>query len=197
MSRPKRLARPTQAFRQRPLAITRVAKTQHWLRLHRAKYAPSFFGRTGNNRFDAPDTSFGVLYVARQINGSFVEVFCRQRQRRITENQLQQYRVAEFRASRNLKLVDLAGKGLVRMGLDARLGTGSYSTAQEWSWAFYDHPDNADGILYRSRHDPKQQLAAIFDRSQFLLTVQQHGSLQDYLGDEFFTLLDHYEIALL
>ena len=74
---------------------------------------------------------------------------------------------------------------------------GAIVLRQEWSRAFYDHPDNADGILYRSRHDPKQQLAALFDRFQSLLTMQQHGSLQDYLGDEFFALLDHEEIALL
>ena len=139
-----------------------------------------------------------MLYLGRQVQGSFVEVFCRKPQRRITETQLQQYCVAEFRSSRGLKLIDLAGKGLVRMGLDARLSTGSYKLAQEWARAFHDHPDQADGILYRSRHDPTQQLAAIFERSQPILRVEQHGNLQDYLGVEnFFALLDHYEIALL
>ena len=57
--------------------------------------------------------------------------------------------------------------------------------------------EQADKILYPSRHDPKQQLAAIFDRARMLLAVQQHGPLRDYLGDEFLPLLDHYEIALL
>lgn len=155
------------------------------------------FGASGDNRFDAPNKEFGTLYIARQVNGSFVEVFCRNQTRVIDEQQLNQYRIAEFKASKNLKLIDLAGKGLVRMGLDARIATGSYKVAQAWAKAFYDHPDSADGILYRSRHDPKQQLAAIFDRALGLLSFEQQGSLREYLGDEFFALLDHYEIALL
>ncbi len=83
------------------------------------------------------------------------------------------------------------------MGLDARLATGSYKLAQKWARAFHDHPDQPDGILYRSRHDPNQQLAALFERSQPILRVSTHGTLQDYLGDEFYAVLDHYEIALL
>lgn len=195
MARPKRHARPTQSFFDESLATIRVAKTHRWVRLHRANYSPMYFGSSGENRFDSP--GFGTLYLGRQIQGSFVEVFCRKPHRRISEAHLQQYHVAEFGSSRGLKLVDLAGKGLVKMGLDARLATGSYRLAQEWAAAFQDHPDQADGILYRSRHDPKQQLAAIFERAQPILRVKQCGTLQEYLGDDFFALLDQYEIALL
>ncbi|MXY66225.1 MAG: RES family NAD+ phosphorylase [Gammaproteobacteria bacterium] len=73
----------------------------------------------------------------------------------------------------------------------------SYATSQSWSQAFYEHPENADGILYPSRHDPQQVLAALFDRSQSLLTVKRHGTLRDHLGNSFFGLLDHYGMALL
>ena len=83
------------------------------------------------------------------------------------------------------------------MGLDARLSTSGYTHAQAWSKAFYDHPDQADGILYPSRHDPKKHLAAVFDRSENTLSIKQHGSIIDYLGDDFYRLLDHYDIALL
>ncbi len=138
-----------------------------------------------------------MLYLARQINGSFVEVFCRRPGRRLSETHIRQFHVAEIQASRGLKLIDLAGRGLVRMGLDARLCSGSYKRAQEWSRAFYEHPDQADGVLYPSRHDPKQQLAALFDRTETLLKVRECGPLDDYLGKDFFALLDHYEIALL
>ena len=189
--------RPTRAFQSRSLAVIRVPKPQPWVRLHRAQHGPTYFGTTGDNKFDAPDNSFGTRYVARQISGSFVEVFWRQQERRVSSARLNQYRVAEFRASRGLKLVDLAGKGLVRMGLDARLATGSYRVAHHWAKAFYDHPDGADGILYLSRHDPKQQLAALFDRTEPLLAVQQRGSLREYLREDFYALLDRYDIALL
>ncbi len=167
------------------------------MRIHLCDFAPMYFGNRRQNRFDSKAQSFGVLYVARQLNGSFVEVFCRNKERHVSAARLAQYCVSEFRASRNLKLIDLAGRGLVKMGLDARLATGSYASSQTWSQAFYEHPGSADGILYPSRHDPKQQLAALFDRSQSLLTVKRLGTLREHLGNDLFDLLDHYEIALL
>ena len=139
------------------------------MRIHLCDFAPTYFGNRRQNRFDSMEQSFGVLYLARQLNGSFVEVFYRTTERHLSAARLEQYCVSEFRASRNLKLIDLAGHGLVKMRLDARLATGSYATSQSWSQAFYEHPGGADGILYPSRHDPKQQLDALFDRSQTLL----------------------------
>lgn len=197
MSRPPRHRQPSTAFNDQELAIIRVPKAHPWMRIHQCAYTPMYFGSGLENRFDSKAQSFGVLYLARQLNGSFVEVFCRGIERHVTAIRLEQYCVSEFRASRSLKLIDLAGRGLVKMGLDARLATGSYATSQSWSQAFYEHPAGADGILYPSRHDPKQQLAALFDRSQSLLTVKKHGTVRDYLGEDLFELLDHYEIALL
>lgn len=197
MSRPARHRQPTKAFNREELAIIRVPKAHKWIRIHLCDYAPMYFGGNRDNRFDSTEQSFGVLYLARQLNGSFVEVFCRGKERQVSSARLDQYCVAEFYASRNLKLIDLAGSGLVKMGPDARLATGSYATTQSWSQAFYERPGGADGILYPSRHDPRQQLAAVFDRSQSLFTVKKQGNLRVYLGGELFDLLDHYDIALL
>lgn len=200
MARPGRHPSPTAAFQKRSLAITRVPKSHRWVRLHRSKYPPLHFGTTGLSRFDAPDGSFGVLYVARQPKGAFAETFCRHggALHQVYELELEQYAVAAITSNRSLKLADLAGKGLARMGLDNRLSTGDYRIAQRWAAAIYNHPDQPDGIIYSSRHDPKQQLAALFDRSKSLLRVQKLGTLRSHLGDrEFFELLDHYGIALL
>ena len=83
------------------------------------------------------------------------------------------------------------------MGLDTRLATGSYKLAQEWAGAIQEHPDQADGILYRSRYDPKQRLAVIFERAQPVFETNQCGTLREYLGDDFYVLLDRYQVALL
>lgn len=197
MSRPPRLRQPDKAFNNQKLAIKHVSKVHPWMRIHLCDYAPMYFGNNRENRFDSKEQNFGVLYLAQELNSSFVEVFCRTREKHVTTARLEQYCVCEFRASRNLKLIDLVGPGLVKMGLDGRLATGSYATSQSWSQAFYEHPENADGILYPSRHDPQQMLAALFDRSQSLLTVKRHGTLRDHLGNSFFGLLDHYGMALL
>jgi hypothetical protein len=170
------------------------------MRLYRSKYPPLHFGRTGQSRFDAPDASFGVLYVARQPKGAFAETFCRHggALRPLYEVELNQYILAEVTSARSLKLADFAGKGLARMGLDSRLSTGDYRIAQRWAATIHSHPDQPDGILYPSRHDPKQQLAALFDRSKSVLRVRRLGTLRSHLGDrEFFELLDHYGIALI
>lgn len=197
MAKPKRLAAPSAAFQKTSLATVRVPKAHRWLRLHSAAHSPMYFGVTGNNRFDPPQEEFGVMYIARQIGGAFVEVFCRDGVRILDFEEIKRFKVAEICTSRSLRLVDLAGKGLVRLALDARLTFGGYKRAQSWSKAFYDHPDNADGILYPSRHDPKQHLAAVFDRAEELLSITQHGSIIDYKGSDFFALLDHYNIAVI
>jgi len=181
-----------------PLAIQRVRKNHTWFRLYRHQYDPLHFGMTRRSRFDAPNGEFGVLYVARQCAGAFIETLVRDGIRELPNDVIKRFHVAEITASRGLKLIDLAGKGLVRMGVDGRLATGDYRIAQRWSKVFYDHPDGVDGILYPSRHDPKQHLAALFDRTHPLLRGESCGTVRNYLGDqEFFRLLDHYGIALL
>jgi hypothetical protein len=46
-------------------------------RFYTATYEPVFFDRSTRGRFNAPNGSFGVLYVARLINGAFAETFLR------------------------------------------------------------------------------------------------------------------------
>ena len=180
------------------LALTRIPKNRTWFRLYRHPYAPLHFGTTRRARFDAARGEFGVLYVARQIAGAFVETLARGGVRTISQERLQRYRIAEIAASRVVSLVDLTGRGLVRMGVDGRLTAGAYQIAQRWSSAFFAHRDRPDGILYGSRHDPGPQLAALFDRTAPCLTATLHGPLRNHLGDDaFFHLLDDYDIGLL
>ena len=100
------------------LATTRIPKERTWFRLYRHPYAPLHFGTTRRARFDAARGEFGVLYAARQIAGAFVETLARGGVRTISQERLQRYRVAEIAASRAVSLVDLTGRGLVRMGVD-------------------------------------------------------------------------------
>src|SRR5262249_58588333 len=46
-----------------------------WVRIYRVEHDPLFFGTTGRNRFDDPLRRFGVLYVAEEPAGAFIEVF--------------------------------------------------------------------------------------------------------------------------
>jgi hypothetical protein len=89
-----------------------------------------FFGSTGSSRFDAPSGEYGVLYVAVDVYGAFIETFGRRLGRQSL--QLADFAtraLARVTTSRPLRLVDLAGVGLAQVGADARLTTGDYHLA--------------------------------------------------------------------
>jgi hypothetical protein len=170
-----------------------------WVRSHASHHGPIYFGGSGVNRFDAPANQYGVLYVAEDIHGAFIESFGRQLgRRRLTVARIAARTFSRVRQSRPLRLVDLEGPGLSRIGADNRLTDGSYDLSQRWALALYEHPDRPDGLLYRSRHDPSRLCAAIFDRASSALTATSLGSLADannaaLLAD----LLDTYEYSLI
>jgi hypothetical protein len=188
---------PPANFQQRGLPFHEARGT--WVRSHALRHGPLFFGKTGVNRFDAPTQQYGVLYVADDLHGAFIETFGRQLgEKRITTVQIAARTFTQVASNRPLRLADLTGPGLSRIGADSRLASGSYDLSQRWALAFFEHPDQPDGLLYRSRHDPSRLCAAIFDRAAHALTATPLGSLADahnaaLLAD----LLDTYEYALI
>jgi hypothetical protein len=61
---------PSASFR---LLVVRVSWV--WCRIHLLKHDPIRFGREPRNRFDGPAGEFGVLYVAKDEHGAFIETF--------------------------------------------------------------------------------------------------------------------------
>jgi hypothetical protein len=80
-------------------------------------------------------------------------------------------------SQRELVFADLTGNGLVKIGADARLSSGSYGAARQWAQAIYEHPQLVDGIRYRSRHDDDRYCYGIFDRCANMLQEQNLGTL--------------------
>jgi hypothetical protein len=169
-------------------------------RLHRADGDPIFFGRTGDNRFDAPDGSYGVLYAGEDEYCCFIET-CGQVTGipSVSGAYLDQRNLAEITLTESMNLIDLsASAGLARIGADGRLMDGSHPIAQLWSAALRKHPTNPGGIVYRARHDPAKLAFAIFERSGDVFQVKSRGSLRDpsnlkLLGQ----ILDHYQFGLI
>ncbi|CAN5760150.1 hypothetical protein BH23CHL2_BH23CHL2_06930 [soil metagenome] len=109
-----------------------------WYRLHRSEHSPLYFGRSGLNRFDAPEGEFGVLYLGDSSHCCFVETYGRSDRgdhRIVTGQELRARRMSIVEFSRQMGLVDLTGGGLARVGADNRLGTGDYRVAQRWARA--------------------------------------------------------------
>ena len=134
-------------------------------RLHSAGQAAIFFGRTGGNRFDAPDGTYGVLYAGEDEYCCFIETFGQVTGvPSVSGASLDQRSLAELTVAQPMTLIDLsASAGLARIGADGRLMDGSHAVAQRWSAALRKHPTNPAGILYRARHDPAKLAFAIFE----------------------------------
>ena len=168
-------------------------------RLHARSKSPLFFGRTGGNRFDSPDRSYGVLYAGLDEHCSFIETYGQSTGiRTVTESSLEARHLAHLELLHPMKLIDLSNSGgLARVGADSRLFSGSHSIAQRWSAALRDHPSKPDGILYPARHDAARNACAIYECSPSVFRLHAKGSLLEHehaalLG----AILDCYGFAL-
>jgi hypothetical protein len=169
-------------------------------RLHMKGKSPMFFGRTGGNRFDSPDLSFGVLYTGLDEYCSFIETFGQSTGiRTVTETALEARHLAHLGLLRPLTLVDLSNSGgLARVGADSRLFSGSHAVAQRWSRALRDHPCNPDGLLYPARHDAARNACAIYECAPSGFTLSGKGSLLEHQHASLLgAILDCYGFGLI
>ncbi|GAA3102803.1 hypothetical protein GCM10010520_54930 [Rhizobium viscosum] len=137
-------------------------------RFYTAIYEPVFFDRSTSGRFNAPDGSFGVLYVAQLVNGAFSETFLRSPGNTLIDSAfLRRKGYVRLETVSPLKLIDLTGPGLALVGATAEVPHSGlhYDAPQAWSKALFDHPVKADGIAYHSRHDDTEICYAIFERA--------------------------------
>lgn len=179
-------------------------------RFHSSSHGAIYFGHEVLGRFDDPQGEFGVLYAAQDIEGAFAETFGRLRDPRLlTRRELGGRTLSLVTVTHAVALVDMRAEGLSRIGADARLTTGDYTVAQRWSRAIWSRrpvtaeellarPYTADGLLYRSRHDPARDCVALFDRPHLHLSSEGRGSLMDAANEELLAdLLDRYNFGLL
>lgn len=104
---------------------------QPWCRIHRASRGPIHFGRSPDGRFNAPAREFGVLYLATDPFGAFVETLGQVIGNGVVAlSDVAARSLCWATTIRPLALVDLTGAGLVRIGADARLCTGGHALAQ-------------------------------------------------------------------
>lgn len=183
------------ATRALPTTIVPARTPLH--RFHNGLYGPVFFDRSLEGRLNAPDAGYGVLYVARQVEGAFAESFRR--------NPGSTLLASDFIASkayailtwdRPLVFVNLHGKGHSALGSTAEVTHGGkpYDTPQTWSRALFDHPETVDGIAYRARHDDDEICYAVFERAGPPTIGLQRADLND---DWFYDLMDAYGVGLI
>lgn len=166
-------------------------------RFYTAAYDPIFFDKSTLGRFNAPDASYGVLYVSDRAAGAFAETFLRAPGRTLIDTAvLSRKAYVQVATNRSLRFIRMAGPGLARLGATAEVTHGGlpYDAPQAWSIALSKHPVRADGIGYYSRHDDDELCFGLFDRAgSAVVEVTRETDLDK---DWFWELADRYRVGL-
>ncbi|WLC16653.1 RES family NAD+ phosphorylase [Bradyrhizobium diazoefficiens] len=185
---------PPADLNERRLPVEEIPAGEAFFRMHRTALGAKFFGRTGW-RFDSPGRAFGTLYAARTAEIAFAETLLRGQRPIVAESELHIRSFCEFRLQRVVRLVKLHGPSLIAIGATAAVTSGSYDVSQAWAQALHDHPDQPDGILYRSARDNDRFALALFERAAAALDL---GTSTPVMADpaRLGGILDHYSASL-
>jgi hypothetical protein len=145
------------------------------------------FGRTGGNRFDDPDRSYGTCYFGASLVVAMAETLLHDAVAargmfRVHPERIASRHVLRFDGAA-LRLADLTGASLKRLGGHAGLsGTASYRLPQRWSQALHRHPAMVDGFVYMSRHLNTERAIVLFDRAGGRIRMVEATPLIQYPG---------------
>jgi RES domain len=178
----------------RSLPLVRLRQGTPLFRVHRQDRGAVFFGPAVDptngtrqppaNRFDSLVGGFGVLYVASHFEGAFVETVLRNpAMRLVSELYVTLRAVSELIRGRELRLVDLHGRGLSRVGATNAISTGPYAPCRVWSDYLWSHRDPPDGVAYASRHNPRQICYVVFERPDIEFTASGSVTFADILPE--------------
>lgn len=173
--------------------------SQPWYRLNPVGYDSAiYFDRSGKGRFDSPRAAYGILYAGQNQRGAFIETFGRTLGvRTVSGTALQQRNLFKITSNRPLVIVDIWGVNLTKLGVDARVSSGSYRVSRAWAKAIYEHPQQVDGICYHSRHDDTEICCGLFERTATILTEVNLGNLIDSNPKLLAGILRHYDYSLI
>ena len=91
--------------------------------------------------------------------------------------------VSELICDRELRLVDLHGRGLSRVGATNAISTGPYAPCRIWTDYLWSHRDRPDGIAYASRHNSRQICYAVFERPDIGFTTSNPANFASILSE--------------
>lgn len=192
---------PANLHARRLTTVTRPAGTVLY-RIHRTVHAPLHFGRESDpwrrQRWDAPDATYGVCYLAEADHIAFAETLLRDLPlHAVAEAELRIRSCTRLRLRSPVRLVEMHGKGLQRNRADASVVHGPYPNTWAWSKELWRHPDAPDGILFRARHDDSGLSVALFDRAAGSVEeVETIALLDPRMAITLGRWLDRYELGL-
>jgi RES domain len=193
------LTDPPAALKSQRLPLASVEGTL--FRISHQKFSdPIYWSRRGLYRFDSPLAKYGVLYTGRTCETALLEVFGDSwiKSRMTALSFLKEFDVCEIALSHRLKVVNLSGKRLNPLGIDANIFASlAYDVTQRWAAAFMEHPDAPLGIRYPSRKNERLHNFALFSTPGALaaVTISHRFPLLDH--PHLFRLLQSYRVALI
>jgi hypothetical protein len=146
-------------------------------RLSKGPATEPYFGKSGRYRFDSPTSAYGVLYCGDTPKTSFAESVLHSAGTSwnpalggyvVSSSELDKRSLVTFKHPKKatLKMADLTGDALKRMGLNNDISAGpDYTDAQALSALLYAKHPKLDGICFVSRQLNTQRCFAIFERS--------------------------------
>ncbi|WP_371349239.1 RES family NAD+ phosphorylase [Ancylobacter sp. IITR112] len=123
----------------------------------------------GQTRFSAPDNTFRLVYIARDITTAIAETIIRDRfegraKRVLDITEVDAWAFSEVSATNPLTVLDLRTTGLLKLGVSTNAARAkSHATGRRLSKALYDR-FAIDGILYTSRLT-SAECVAVYDRA--------------------------------
>jgi hypothetical protein len=147
-----------------------------------------FFGRSGDNRFDSPDGSFGTCYCGFTLACAFGETVLHDKAIKPGGGfdvplVLLERRWVVSLAHTGLRLAHLRGTDLLPLGADGTLSTTMpHDLPHLWSKAVYDHPGKVDGIIYTSRRVNDEAAVVLFDRAAHLVSPVKYRRYLSHPG---------------
>lgn len=168
---------PPAGFASRALSLIDLVPGATWRRLYQSRFPNPLGYGFSPSRFSDPETTlipperFGVVYFGSSIKVCFVEAILRDRGVGRTHTfpiewaELEAWSCAEVRVETALRVVDLRGDGLVRMGIPTDVARASaQDLARIWSRALWAHDTKPDGLMYDSRLNGETNVV-VFDRA--------------------------------
>jgi hypothetical protein len=188
---------PPDNFQSKLLPIKEYS--QSWYRLNPVDFDSAiYFDRSGKGRFDSGKSDYGILYGGQNERGAFIETFGRNLGiRTVSQIALQQRNLFEITSDRPMKIVDIWGANLSKLGMDSRISSGDYEVSRAWANAIYQHPQKVDGICYHSRHDDTEICCGLFEGTESILRAKNLGNLIDSNPRLLAKILNHNDYSLI
>lgn len=198
---------PPKEFASRPLALADIAAGTVWWRLYQTRFADPLGYGLGPSRFSDPETSFlpparfGVVYLGSSVKVCFLEAILRDRGVGRTRAfpiewaELEMWTCGKLRIDVALRVVDLRGDGLVRMGIPTDVArASSQDLGRAWSRAFWSHDAKPDGIIYDSRLNGETNIG-LYDRALTKVTATATPRLVDCRA-ELASIINDFDLAI-